>query len=360
MPNIKIVTQEKTDSKTNFLYLFFVYSQKHHFCAHLYEHLVSRSIGNKYQINGGLSSGVLKIKINGRLKLDLLSSACLLKEVTVKDIEKEKKRIILETRSSLNNHKFLIHNLIQYQQKDKTSLLNYLNFLEKNSCFKKEEIFSNLRLDHIIIQASHSITEKYKEDIDNARKKFTLSETKNENSSIEEGYCNKNKKQKFIYINHSVIVPTHSVMEAYKLVIMSRILKDEIEKELIKKGIAYSCQLEINKDFTNRIFSNFSSLVFSKDCEKFLSTVKTIIKTPPINKQVFKINKEKLLEELNQKQQNIILRLEDEIIQKLEWKTKKPLLIEKRIKLIKNMDVQNLYNWWQKKITITSPLTLSY
>ncbi len=95
----------------------------------------------------------------------------------------------------------------------------------------------------------------YKQEIITISDKFLLENFKYKNTFFT------NKKlfpsRGFIFLAYSVVVPIKSVIEAYKLVFISRILREEAEKELNKSGVIYNCCLEMNKDFTSRIFSTF-------------------------------------------------------------------------------------------------------
>jgi hypothetical protein len=355
-PNIKIISPKKSDS-TFLLSLFFEYSQNSHFYAHLYDHLFFRLLGDKYRVKGEVGSGILKIIIEGKMQPRFLSRFLLLEDCVSKDIEVERSRIVLETLSYVYGHRWLVHNLIQYQQKNKNLLLKHIRFLKNNFVFEKEEIFKNLKLTHAVIYAPSSIGKNFKKVIDEIATSFSLKRVKKNTLLRRE---KKPPGKDFVFPAYSIVVPISSVIEAYKLVLIAKIFKEEVEKKLIKKGIAYNCQLEINKDFTRRIFSTLISLVDLENYEKFFNIAEKLVKNPPVNKKIFEETKKKLIEELNEKNKHSFLKLEDEIMQKLEWGTTKPLSVKRKIELVKKINLENLYDWWRNKVSEGLEFTLFY
>jgi len=357
-PNIKIISPKNSDS-TFLLSLFFEYSQNSHFYAHLYDHLFLRFLEDKYRVKGEVGSGILKIVIEGKLQSKFPPPEFFfLENFSFKDIEAEKNRIFLEALSFISGHRWLVHNLIQYQQKNKNILLEYLKFLKNDFIFEKEEIFKNLKLTHAIIYAPFSIGKDFKKEIYEIATSFSLKKAKKKNTLLEREKAPPEKD--FVFPAYSIVVPISSVIEAYKLVLIAKIFREEVEKKLIQAGIAYSCQLEMNKDFTGRIFSTLVSLVDLENYEKFLNIAEKLVKNPPVNKKVLEETKKKLIEKLNEKNKHSFLKLEDEIMQELEWKATKPFSVSRKIELVKKINLENLYNWWRNKVSEGLEFTLFY
>jgi hypothetical protein len=338
--------------------LFFEYSYNAHFYAHLYDHLFFRFFDSKYRRKGGVGSGILKIVIEGELKSKFLPEFFSLENCSFKDIKMEKNRIVLEALSSVYGHRWLVHNLIQYQQKNKDSLLKYLKFLKNDFIFEKEEIFNNLKLTDVIICAPSSIGKDFKKEIDKIAPIFCPKEIKKKDTLLEIEKLPPEKN--FVYPAYSIVTPIYSVIEAYKLVLISRILREELEKRLVQAGIAYNCRLEMNKDFTSRIFSTFVSLVDFKNYKKFLNIGEKLAKNPPANKKILEETKQKLIEELKEKNKHPFLKQEDKITQKLEWGTVKPFSIDRKIELVEKINLEDLYSWWGKKASRILEFTLFY
>jgi hypothetical protein len=358
MPDIKIIPQ-KGLSRDFVLSLFFNYQQANHLYAHLYEHLFFRSLDDKCKKNGKVGSGILKVAVGNKVEPEFLSDVLLLRRISVEDIVAEKKRIVLEALSSIGGHRWLIHNLIQYQQKNKSSLLRHLKLVERNLSFsKKDEILKNIKLTHSIIYAPTSLAKELKMLIYTVANRFGKGKIENKDTMIDDIYSY--PREKLIYPAYSIKVPIHSVIDAYKLVFISRIIKEEVEKKIRQEGISYSCQLEMNKDFTPQIFSTFFSLVDSKDCQSFLDVVEKVAKNPPRNRYVFEATRQKLIQELEEKNKNIVIKLEDKIIQKLEWETTNILSMSEKIALVKKASLKEIYNWWSHRIARSSKITLFY
>ncbi|MGB9910993.1 MAG: hypothetical protein ACPLKP_00060 [Microgenomates group bacterium] len=351
----------KTSKKLSPSFLFFFqYPQNSHFFAHLYEHLLDKiftKIENSPYLIGGVSAGILWILIRDNFNPKLLSDIFLLKTISLEDLYYEKKRIILEGLTNIYEHRLLIHNLIQYQKKDKRSLCEYFHSLEKLPVSKKE-ILKNLNLTHVIFINSRSLIFSYQREINNISANFLFKKLKYKNTSFEN--VRVFPQDGIIYLAYSLSIPIDSIVEAYKLVFISRVLREEIEKKLRENGLIYNCRLEMDKDFTSRIFSTFIFPIEAKNSKMVWEIAKKIIENPPKNEAFFKYIKKKLLEELAIKVKDFIEEERSKIEQQLEWNSFTPLSIREKIEIIKKINVEILYKWWNKKLPQVSCYSLLY
>jgi len=328
--------------------LFFRYSSQADHLAHLYEHLLDKEF-NKIKgikvVYAGVGSGFIKIHLQGDLLLEQVIKILSLEEVRPQDLNRERKRIVLETLTKLKERRWVVHQLIQYQKQNIFELKSFLkNFLGEK--IKKEEIFRNLKLTHAIFVDPQLPIPRIKREIISFSNHFSGVISQPKSISLPERFF---LGKDFIYIFYSIALPIKDIIEAYKAVFLSRVLFVEIEKSLRERGIIYSGRLEMTRDFSPKIFITFIFPLLAEDKEKGLKTIKQIITSPLKEKDFFQIVKEKLLKEVERKIGDPLKEAEDLIKQEIEWGTSHPFSMKEKIEMIKKINFNNFCAWWEKK-----------
>jgi len=344
---IPIFSPEGSKKKTQIV-LFFRYPPEAHFFAHLYEHLLDKEFSKIKGIKvvyGGVGSGCVKIHLRGDLALEQVIKILSLEEVGNQDLNRERKRIVLETLTNLKERRWVVHHLIHHQKQNILETENVLKkILEKK--IRKEEIFRNLKLTHVIFVDPPLPVSHIKKKIISFSNHFSGVISQSKSISLPESFF---FGEDFIYIFYSIALPIKDIIEAYKAVFLSRVLFVEIDNCLREKGIIYSGQLEMTRDFSPKIFITFIFPLLVGDKEKGLKMIKQIIISPLKQKDFFQVVKEKLLREIRGDIGDPLKEAEDLIKQEIEWGTSHPFSLKEKVEMIKKINFNNFCSWWEKK-----------
>lgn len=339
------------DAHKNQAHVFLTYSPNDHHIAHLYDHLLVRQLSlsqTDFRVSANVGSGILKLSIKwqGTKNISkLIKDALSLRYVEGKDIEIEKKLLLIELLETIDKKRFFCQ-FIQYQAKNLSTLTQKIQKENQVSLSHLKKAVHDLLQNQKIIIGVSSLTKEIEKSFP-VKKEVTMGKIITLPKKIKE----KSQDSCLAYHEYCVRVPIRNIFEAHQAEVFGKIWLEQFGKLAKEKGLTYKPRGRAYKDYNKHFFLsiNFTHLPNDETIAlKSLNDSLNFAQTP--EKKLFLKNKGNTVKTLEKNAENWELRELNRAWQTLEWGETEYLTEKEEIEMFNQFSLEKFRDWSERTV----------